>query len=281
MLSGDAAAKDDPMPESRFRIVSLVPSLTDLCFSMNLGKLLVGRTDFCIAPAGRVEAIPPMGGPKSVDPARLAAARPTHVLISPEENGREAPPLIAACGAEAVMVHPLSAADNRDIFARFGEIFDRREEAAMLSARLDAALERAARCRARTPRLTALPLIWSDPWITVGSGTYAAAMLDAVGIRAMPPEDGLYPRIADLSTAAKNADWLLLTSEPYPFTEAHVAALRKELGRSSVARISGEAVAWYGSHAIAALDELVAVKLMLLDNPVGPPQIQTKTDGER
>ncbi len=262
------------MSVSRFRIVSLVPSLTDLCFAMNLGEFLVGRTDFCIAPAGRVEAVPSMGGPKSIDAARLTAARPSHVLISPEENGREALPLIAACGAEAVSVHPLTPADNHALFARFGELFDRREEAAMLSARLDAAAARAARCRAKTPELTALPLVWTDPWITVGSGTYVAAMLAAAGIRAVPPEEGLYPRIADLPRAAASVDWLLLTSEPYPFAEEHVAALRAELGRSTVALIPGEAVAWYGSHVIAGLDDLIAVKQRLLDNPGTPPQIQ-------
>ncbi len=268
------------MAASRFRIVSLVPSLTELCFDMGLEGCLAGRTDFCISPPGRVEAIPSVGGPKSVDAARLSGARPSHVLISPEENNRDVLGQIADAGAEAVIVHPLTPADNRSLYLRFGDLFDRREEAALLAARLDAACDRAARCRARTPLLSALPLVWTDPWVTVGRDTYVAAMLDAVGLRVAPAETGLYPRVADLRRAAAEVDWVLLTSEPYPFSEADVAALRAELDRSAVALISGEAVAWYGSRAISGLDELIALKYRLLDNPATPPHMPSDNVGE-
>jgi len=246
------------------RIVSLVPSLTELCFDLGLGPQMVGRTDFCISPPGKVEAIPSMGGPKSVDAEAFRAACPTHVLISPEENARDILPLIAAAGAEAVLVHPLAPADNRDLFARFGALFDRAEEASALIRRLDAALAEAAEVRARTPEIAVLPLIWKDPWITVGRSTYAAAMLDAVGLAVVPPEDGLYPRIDNLAHAAAAAEWVLLATEPYLFDETHAAALRTELGTPHVCLVTGESIAWYGSRVLAALADLIALKRRLL-----------------
>jgi len=251
-------------PTTPLRIVSLVPSLTELCFHLGLGARVMGRTDFCISPPGRVEAIPSMGGPKTVDETALRAARPTHVLISPEENARDILPLIADCGAEAVLVHPLSPEDNHDLFARFGALFDRKAEADALSRRLDAALAEAAALRAQTPELAVLPLIWKDPWITVGRATYAAAMLAAVGLVAAPPNDGLYPRIVDLPDAASAADWVLLATEPYLFDQTHVAALQAELHTPHVSLITGETIAWYGSRVIAAIADLIALKRRLL-----------------
>ncbi|WP_337995733.1 helical backbone metal receptor [Oleispirillum naphthae] len=252
------------MMTASFRIVSLVPSLTELCFEIGLGPQMAGRTDFCISPPGAVEAVPSMGGPKTVDAAAFRAARPTHVLISPEENARGILPLIAEAGAEAVLVHPLAPEDNRGMFVRFGALFGRETEAAELCRRLDAALAEAARVRAETPEIAVLPLIWKDPWVSVGRATYVAAMLDAVGLAVAPPGDGLYPRIADLPRAAAAADWVLLATEPYLFDEGHAAALRGELGTPHVCLVTGESIAWYGSRVIAALADLAALKRRLL-----------------
>lgn len=251
------------------RIVSLVPSLTELCFDLGLGAELVGRTDFCISPADRVGAIPSVGGPASVDAARLAALAPTHVLISPEENGAAAPALVAACGAEAVSVQPERPEDNRALFHRLGALFDRATEAEALTRRLDAALDQAAACRAATPALRVLPLLWKDPWVSAGAETYVGRMLAAVGLESAAPEPR-YPRLADLESTAAGAAWILPTTEPYPFSDADVLALRQRLGRATVEIVDGEALAWYGSRAIAALPALAAFKRRLLDRT--PPR---------
>lgn len=247
------------------RIVSLVPSLTELCFDLGLGPELCGRTDYCIKPLGRVEAIPSMGGPKSVDAARLAAARPTHVLVSPEENLAGIVPMAETLGAEAVLVHPLAPTDNLALFRRFGALFDRVAEAEALSSRFEQALGQARACAEATPRIKVLPLIWKNPWVTASSGTYVAAMLAAVGLD-VGAGDALYPRLDDLAAAAQGVDWVLPTTEPYPFDADAVAALKAELGRGTVALIDGEALAWYGSRAIAALPLLCAFKRRLLDS---------------
>lgn len=246
------------------RIVSLVPSLTELCFDLGLGDRLIGRTDFCIAPAERVAAIPSVGSPGSVDAARLASLAPTHVLMSPEENGPAAPALAAACGAEAVSVQPQRPEDNRALYRRLGALFGRETEAESLVARLDTALAAAHACRDATPPLAVLPLLWKDPWVSAGADTYVGAMLAAVGLETVAP-GARYPRLADLAAAAEAADWLLPATEPYPFSEENAQEIRERLGRATVERVSGEALAWYGSRAIPALADLVALKRRLLD----------------
>ncbi len=252
------------------RIVSLVPSLTELCFDLGLGPELCGRTDYCISPRGRVEAVPAMGGPKSVDLARLAAARPTHVLISPEENLPGIVPAIAELGAEAVCVHPVTPEDNLELFRRFGALFGRAAEARTLGEQLTDALAQARAFAAATPRLAVLPLLWKDPWVTAGPGTYVAAMLAAVGLDVVRSGEVAYPRLDDLAAAARGADWVLPTTEPYPFDAGGVAEIEAKLGRVSVALLDGEAVAWYGSRAVAALPALAAFKRGLLDST--PPR---------
>lgn len=253
------------------RIVSLVPSLTETCFAFGLGAHLVGRTDFCISPPGLVAAVPSMGGPKTVDADALRAARPTHVLISPEENAREILPLIADVGAEAVVFHPLGPRDNHALYERLGGLFDRAAAAVAHSTRLDAALDAAERLRAETPELRVLPLVWKDPWVTVGAATYVAAMFAAVGLIAVPPGPELYPRIADLAAAAAAVDWTLPTSEPYPFDESHLETIAAAAGSDRVALVTGESVAWYGSRAIAGLRDLADLKRRLLDRTGDAP----------
>lgn len=247
------------------RIASLVPSLTELCFDLDLGENLVCRTDYCISPAGRVEAVPSVGGPKTVNRVGLLAARPSHVLVSPEENPPDIAEAISACGAEAVVVHPLAPEDNFELFLRFGATFDRRDQAEVLCGRLTTALAKADAVRDATPTLSVLPLVWRDPWVTVSRRTYAAAMLAAVGMECVATGEALYPRIADLGDAARAADWILPTTEPYAFTEADISRLKAELGRNTVTLVDGEAVAWYGSRAIAALPVLASLKRRLLD----------------
>lgn len=245
------------------RIVSLVPSLTELCFDLGLGPEVVGRTEFCIAPADRVGAIPCVGGPGSVDPEKLAALAPTHLLIGPEENGPAGPALAAACGALAVSAQPERPEDNRALFRQLGALFGCEPRAEALVARLDAALAGAAACRAATPVVKVLPLLWKAPWVSAGAGTYVAAMLAAVGMESVAPPR--YPRLADLAAAAAGADWILPASEPYPFSDAEIRELRRTLSRATVEPVDGEALAWYGSRAISALPALAAFKRRLLD----------------
>src|SRR5512143_2306589 len=120
-------ALDSPMPSSSLRdaigvehspvsnparIVCLVPSITELLFDLGLETQLVGRTRYCIHPAGRVEAIVSVGGTKKLKLALLEELQPTHVIINIDENPRELVEQIAGFVPHVIVTHPLKPEDN-------------------------------------------------------------------------------------------------------------------------------------------------------------------------
>ena len=132
----DAAGVVHAPAESRPRIVSLVPSLTELLFDLDLADCLVGRTHFCVHPKGRVEAIPSVGGTKKIRRDRLRTLAPTHVLVNVDETPRALATSIAAEGIRVVVTHPNRPEDNPPLYRLIGGIFRRIEAAESLCERL-------------------------------------------------------------------------------------------------------------------------------------------------
>lgn len=236
------------------RIVSLVPSLTELLCDLGLREHLVGRTGFCIHPRALLRDVPKVGGTKDVDEDAVRALAPTHLIVNVDENEKPVVDRLRDSVGEVVVTHPIEVTDNLAVYDRFGAMFGRAARAASLSAALREALE-ANLAAAFAPR-DVVYLIWKDPWMTVSADTYIAKMLATVGLRAIAPEsDRRYPVLDWSAFDAARADALLLSSEPYRFGERDVAALAADpavRGRH-VALIDGEMASWYGSRAIAGL----------------------------
>jgi ABC-type Fe3+-hydroxamate transport system substrate-binding protein len=238
------------------RIVSLVPSITELLFALGLGDRMVGRTGFCIHPAPAVRAVPKVGGTKDVDLAAVRALEPTHVVVNVDENRREDFEALQRMVPEVIVTHPIEVEDNLALYARLGEAFDRRDEAARLAQALREELAACAAQAALPPRRV-LYLIWKRPWMTVGPDTYVARMLARVGLVAVSPASARrYPEV-DLAAPGGDGplDAVLLSSEPYRFGERHVRELsgHPALAGCRVRLIDGEMVSWYGVRAIEGL----------------------------
>ena len=105
------------------RIVSLVPSLTELVFDLGLGDRLVGRTGFCVHPHEALRGVPKVGGTKDVKLERIRELAPTHVLVNMDENRRETVDALAAFVPHIVVTHPNTPQDNLPLFALLGGIF--------------------------------------------------------------------------------------------------------------------------------------------------------------
>jgi ABC-type Fe3+-hydroxamate transport system substrate-binding protein len=250
----DAAGGAHTRAQGVPRIVSLVPSLTELLFDLDLGAQLVGRTGFCVHPRERVREVPKVGGTKDVDLDKVRAAAPTHVIVNVDENDKAVADALRAFVPNVVVTHPIEVEDNLSLYRLLGHVFDREERAEALAGRLRAELEATRREAFDTVRV--LYLIWREPWMTVGAGTYIARMLASVGLRAVAPDSpDRYPRLDFDSFPAERFDAVLLSSEPYRFRDAHVRELRGDprVGRRPVLRIDGEMTSWYGSRAIAGL----------------------------
>jgi len=234
------------------RIVSLVPSLTELVCALGLAERLVGRTGFCVHPRELVRRIPKVGGTKTVKLDAVRALAPTHVVLNVDENRKETADALAKFVPHLVVTHPLGPLDNLALYRQLGEAFDRPSEAEALCTRFQEAYD-AARAASYAPR-DVLYLIWKDPWMTVSRDTYISRTLALFGMHTVPAQCAdRYPRLDDLRTAG--ADLVLLSTEPYRFRERERAEIEAHMGKPTVL-VNGEMASWYGPRAIAGLEYL-------------------------
>lgn len=250
------------------RIVSLVPSLTELLCDLGLAPLLVGRTGFCVHPAHLLRDVPKVGGTKDVNLKRVRQLAPTHLIVNIDENRKEVAEALSSTVQHVIVTHPVAPCDNLALYQLFGGIF--RAEAA--AQRLAAAFEQAWSRLAALPKLggrTVLYCIWKDPWMTISSDTYICRMLDLIGWQCwngpeIEDSEARYPRFRWSAALAASVDAVLLSTQPYRFTQAHVDALETQIGKP-VLLVNGELLCWYGSRAIAGLDYL---RQLALDEPI-------------
>jgi ABC-type Fe3+-hydroxamate transport system substrate-binding protein len=238
-----------------FRIVSLVPSLTELLFDLGLGAHVVGRTGFCVHPRDAVRAVPKVGGTKDARLERVRDLRPTHAIVNIDENALPTVEALRAFVPHVIVTHPQAPADNLALYRLFGGVFGREREAERLCADLQRELDA---CRALDwPRETVLYLIWKDPWMTIAADTYIASTLAMVGWDVPHGPGGergaaRYP-VVELEAEATRVARVLLSTEPYRFRDRHAAELRTRFPPRPVDLIDGEMTSWYGSRAIRGL----------------------------
>jgi ABC-type Fe3+-hydroxamate transport system substrate-binding protein len=242
------------------RIVSLVPSLTELLCDLGLADALVGRTGFCIHPAATVRGIAKVGGTKSVNVDKIRKLAPTHLVVNIDENEKPTVDALAAFIPAVIVTHPLEPRDNLDLYRLFGGIFGADEAAARLCAAFEQEYAALAALPPR-PMQRVLYCIWQDPWMTVSRDTYIARMLALAGMRQWQAagEQKRYPAFSWSDALANEIDEVLLSSEPYRFTEDHVDAIERQTGKPA-RLVDGEMMSWYGSRAIAGLRYLRALR---------------------
>jgi ABC-type Fe3+-hydroxamate transport system substrate-binding protein len=238
-----------PAPDAR--IVCLVPSITELLCDLGLAGRLVGRTGFCIHPRDVVAAIPKVGGTKDVNIEKIRRLAPTHVVVNIDENEKPTVDKLAEFVPHIVVTHPNAPRDNLDLVRLMGGLFGAADAAARWCAEFESEYA-VLRARTHGPARTVLYCIWQDPWMTVSQGTYIAAMLAELGWRVPDLGPDRYPRFAWSQALVDGLDAVLLSTEPYRFTEAHADALEKQIG-IPVLLVDGEMMSWYGSRALAGL----------------------------
>nr|WP_315593415.1 helical backbone metal receptor [uncultured Cupriavidus sp.] len=262
----DALGQEHDVASGTVRIASLVPSITELLFDLNLADRMVARTGFCIHPEPAVRAVAKVGGTKDVNLEKLHALAPTHVIVNIDENRREAVDQIRSFVPHVIVTHPCRPDDNFALYELLGGIFGRQAEAERLANDLRSALD-ALRSQ-RWPTRRVLYAIWQDPWMTVSRATYISQMLALVNWTTWPDDvleacvDGdcsrpnaqgeRYPSFRWSDALVRELDAVLLSTEPYRFTEDHADALERQIGKP-VLLVDGEMLSWYGSRAVAGV----------------------------
>jgi ABC-type Fe3+-hydroxamate transport system substrate-binding protein len=255
----DAAGTLHGRAHESARIVSLVPSVTELICDLGLSAHLVGRTGFCVHPRASLRSVPKVGGTKDVDLAKVRALAPTHVLLNIDENQKSTAAALAQFVPQLIVTHPLAPLDNLPLYRLIGGIFGREQAAEALCARFQQAHDALAQVAHAWPRERVLYLIWKNPWMTVARDTYISRTLALAGWDTVPAgASARYPQVQLDQTLLAQAQLVLLSSEPYRFSARHAAELRAlpVMRGKTVALIDGEMSSWYGSRAIAAMDYL-------------------------
>ena len=271
------------------RVVSLVPSVTASLFDLGLGQTVVGVTEFCVAPAAQVQALPKIGGTKNPDVDAILRLRPDLVIANREENTQAAVEAIAAAGVPVWLAFPRTVREAMDDLYTTAQLF-----------RSDIALERV-QVLEQNAELVALTVQGKQPtryfcpiwqgndgdtrwWMTFNDDTYPANVLWWFGganvfggrqrrypLRAdlgmgsaedAGDRDVRYPRVTIEEVIAAQPELILLPDEPFPFDESHAAEIRDCFAdtpaarKNQIYRIDGKAITWHGTRLAVALETL-------------------------
>jgi len=238
------ATDTTPLPA---RIISLVPSQTELLYALGLDEEVVGITKFCVHPEHWFRTKTRIGGTKQVHIDRVKMLAPDLILANKEENEREQVMELQKIAPVWVSdIHQLS--DALQMIQEVGRLTGRGEPASLLCKKIESIF----RALPVPPvRRRAAYLIWKDPYMAAGPDTFISDMLQRCGwTNAVPTER--YPVLTMEQLRALGCDDVFLSSEPYPFREKHAAALMAELPGCRVICVDGEMFSWYGSRLLYA-----------------------------
>ncbi len=227
------------------RIVSIVPSQTELLFDLGLDAEVVGRTKYCIHPADKVAGVPIVGGTKNVQISQVAALQPTLILANYEENTEA--DVNALRRITPVHVTDIKTLPDALIMIReVGGLVNRAAQADALARQIGASFA-ALRPVMGGESPSVAYLIWRKPWMVAARDTFINAMLAEAGFQNAFASQVRYPVVteADLQRAAP--DLIFLSSEPYPFSQRHEPELKACCPEARVVLVDGELFSWYGS----------------------------------
>jgi iron complex transport system substrate-binding protein len=239
------------------RIVSLCPSLTELVFDLGRGEELVGRTKFCVHPAGRVERVEAVGGTKNPKIARIVELAPDLVLLNEEENRREDAEALAAAGVRCHVTFPRNVDETAHMVRDVGIALGRRDDAERIARDIEQRADRVRKCSRDVPPVRYAYLIWRNPWMVAGGDTFVSAMLTlAGGVNAFGDHPERYPTVTPDAFAKADPDVVLFSSEPFPFKEKHADELTAltVLSRDRMQFVDGEYLTWHGSRTPDGID---------------------------
>ncbi len=228
------------LPNTPKRIVSLVPSQTELLIDLGLKDQLIGRTKFCIHPAS-VRDIPIVGGTKNPDIAKINALKPDLVIMNKEENRQEdAQNLAKHCPVWVSNVNELDSA--LEMIFYIGKITGTESNATKLILEIKRSFGKLK----NYPPKNAIYFIWRKPWMVAGKDTFISSMMSLAGYNNMMRKKR-YPTLSLEQLALFNPEVVLLSSEPYPFQEKHITELHAIWPNAKFQLVCGEYFGWYGS----------------------------------
>lgn len=224
------------------KIVSLVPSQTELLCDLGLENTICGITKFCVHPQHLKNAKTIVGGTKNLQIEKIKELHP-HLIIANKEENEQAQIL------ELAQDFPVYVSDVNSLETAF----DMMRGISLILGTISKAENLISKIQIEKSKLHAehgmsvVYLIWKDPWLTAGGDTFIHDMLESAGFTNVYAHINRYPEISLEDIQQKQPNLLFLSSEPYPFKESHALELQKLLPRTKVFCVDGEFFSWYGS----------------------------------
>ncbi len=247
-LFTDQTGRSVQMPHHPQRIVSLVPSQTELLYYLGLDAAVAGITKFCVHPAQWHASKTRIGGTKDINIPLIRSLQPELIIAGKEENVLEQvahlwdefPTWISDVG-------DMQAA--QEMITAVGAMTSKPKEALHLAQEIRGAFK-----QVPAPAIKAAYLIWRKPYMTVGGDTYINDMMQRAGFKNVFNQRLRYPEVSISDIRASGCKVVLLSSEPYPFKEKHRAELETALPGITAMLVDGEMFSWYGSRMLLAPD---------------------------
>ncbi|MCR8556740.1 helical backbone metal receptor [Mucilaginibacter sp. BJC16-A38] len=243
----DQLNREINLPEVPKRIISIVPSQTELLFYLGLDEEIIGITKFCIHPAEKFKSTTKIGGTKQLDIGKIKSLQPDLIIANKEENERSQL-------EELMQYFPVWISDIYDLpgalemVERVGVMVNRTTEANDLSNEI---IQKFIDLKPAASSLRVAYFIWRKPYMVTGQNTFIDSMLQQCGLtNAFDVER--YPEVDEQSLIESKPDVILLSSEPYPFKEKHINELQRIVPSATIKLVDGEMFSWYGSRLLEA-----------------------------
>ncbi len=235
-------------PDSPKRIISLVPSQTELLYDLGLTDEVVGQTLFCIHPIAMRDAKPLVGGTKNVKIDRVDALYPDLIIANKEENDKLQ--IEELMEKYPVWVSDIKTLDDAiHMVKQVGLLVNKPIEANAIATSINDSFN-TFKSDNRNPikGKSVLYLIWRKPWMCAGNDNFINEMISSMGlINSTTEKMGRYPELSTQEITELNPDFIFLSSEPYPFKEKHIDELQQICPQSKIILVEGELFSWYGS----------------------------------
>jgi len=235
------------------RIISLVPSQTELLHDLGLENSIVGITKFCVHPLHLKLTKEIVGGTKNIKIEKIKALNPDIIICNKEENTKE---IVAAC-QEICTTHVSDIATIEDcivLINQYGEIFNKRVSANKIIDKINCNLKDFKIFIKDKPTLKVAYFIWRKPWMVAANGTFINHMLLLNKFENVYNNLERYPEIELNKLSQSNPNTIFLSSEPFPFNNIHIQEILNISANAKILLVDGEMFSWYGSRLIKSFN---------------------------
>ena len=253
MIFKDQLQRSIQIQETPKRIVSLVPSQTELLVDLGLEHAIVGVTKFCVHPDYLRTTKRVVGGTKNVNYNTVEELKPDIILCNKEENTEEMIQELENI-APVHISDIYTIEDCLNLIEMYGSLFSVKSTAMQLVNKISMVREDFQDTMIEKSTKKAAYFIWKNPWMVAGSNTFINHLLELNGFENVYAFKSRYPETTIKELNEKGVEVVLLPSEPYPFKLTHIENLQKEVPNTKIIIVDGEYFSWYGSRLTQAFD---------------------------